>query len=185
MLYTLKYRLDKGKLFKDFDLVFVAHYHDRITLGENIHYIGSSRQHNFGEDVKKGYVLLNSDSSFSYIDNQVNVKYITFREKYEDIDKNFFLEIRDTANEGYKVKVIIDCTTAQKSLLNKKDFVEAGASKVEFKDEKIKDKSASTASITSRFNKDGLKTAYVDFCEDKDNADPGFGLGYIDLIEIN
>jgi len=36
--------------FSHFDNVFVGHYHNRSDVGENIHYIGSARPSNYGED---------------------------------------------------------------------------------------------------------------------------------------
>ena len=41
-----------AKIFESFDKVLVGHYHNRTKIkGTNIEYIGSSRQHNFGEDL--------------------------------------------------------------------------------------------------------------------------------------
>lgn len=42
--------------------------------GTVIEYIGSSRQHNFGEDEDKGYTLLYSDGSYEFIKNHVNIR---------------------------------------------------------------------------------------------------------------
>ena len=48
-----------AKLFEPFDKVLVGDYHNRTKIkGTAIEYIGSSRQHNFGEDEEKGYTLL-------------------------------------------------------------------------------------------------------------------------------
>lgn len=171
-------------IFKDFDTVLVAHYHNRVHIdGTNIHYVGSSRQHNFGEDTDKGYTLIYNDGSFEYLDNNVNTKYITFEEEYDDIDKSFFKEITSAKEDGFRVRVIIHCKSTQRKLINKKDFVEAGAAKVEIKEEKVKEsKSSSTGSL--RFNKDGLKTSYSEYCEEKGTEDPEFGLKYIDNINL-
>jgi len=54
-------------LFKDFDLVFLGHYHDRSKVGENIQYIGSTHQGNFGEDEAKGCAILYDDLSYEFI----------------------------------------------------------------------------------------------------------------------
>ena len=48
-----------AKIFEDFDKVFVGHYHNRTIIDKTrIEYIGSSRQHNFGEDEEKGYTVI-------------------------------------------------------------------------------------------------------------------------------
>jgi len=50
---------------KVFRNVKVGHYHNRSKLGDNIEYIGSTRQNNFGEDSDKGYTITESDTGES------------------------------------------------------------------------------------------------------------------------
>jgi len=172
-------------IFEEFDTVLVAHYHNRLHLkGTNIHYVGSSRQHNFGEDMAKGYTLIHSDGSFSFLENKVNTKYKTLTEDYAEIDKDFFSDIRDYADGGYKVRVIIHCKSTERKSINKRDFVEAGASKVEIIEEKITKEGVTVSCGTSRYNKEGLKDAYVEFLTKKDDVDAEFGLKYLDLIRM-
>ena len=66
-----------ASVFKPFKKVLVGHYHDRCKVGENIEYTGASRQHNYGEDDKKGYTVLFSDGSTQFIQNEANVRYTT------------------------------------------------------------------------------------------------------------
>ena len=55
-----------ARIFSPFDKVFVGHYHNRTVIpGTGIEYIGSSRQHNFGEDEEKGYTVLYTDARTS------------------------------------------------------------------------------------------------------------------------
>lgn len=54
------------KLFKQFDKVFIGHYHNRSIHG-NIEYIGSIQSTNFGEDNNKGCTLLYEDGSSELI----------------------------------------------------------------------------------------------------------------------
>lgn len=64
-------------VFSIFDKVFVGHYHNRCTIdGTNVEYIGSSRQHNFGEDEEKGYTVIYPDGHYDFIKNQVNTRYL-------------------------------------------------------------------------------------------------------------
>lgn len=53
--------------FKDFDSVIVGHYHNRSVVGGNIYYVGSTHQHDFGENLDKGFVLFYDDGSFEYL----------------------------------------------------------------------------------------------------------------------
>lgn len=173
-----------AEMFSAFDSVLVGHYHDRVHIeGTNVYYIGSSRQHNFGEDMDKGYTIIYDDGSFEFLENKVNTRYITFDEKFEDINKSTFSEIKTSQKEGYKVRVKIHCKSNQKKLINKIDFVNAGAAKVETIEERIEEKVLVTASSV-RFNKEGLKMSYSDFCEEKGDIEPEFGLKYIDTINI-
>lgn len=57
----------KKELFKDFDQVFIGHFHNYTNINKNIHYIGSVMPINFGEDNNKGCVLLNDDGTFEHI----------------------------------------------------------------------------------------------------------------------
>jgi DNA repair protein SbcD/Mre11 len=63
-------------IFKQFDDVFIGHYHNSSDHG-NIHYIGSIKPNNFGEDNNKGCTILYDDGSFELIP-------LTFK-KYEKI----------------------------------------------------------------------------------------------------
>ena len=53
-------------MFYKWDKVLVGHYHNRCKF-DNIEYIGSSRQHNFGEDEEKGYTILFSDGDTEFV----------------------------------------------------------------------------------------------------------------------
>lgn len=50
----------KVKQFDIFDSVKIGHYHDGQSFG-NIHYVGASLQHNFGEGLNKGVQILFND----------------------------------------------------------------------------------------------------------------------------
>ncbi len=54
-----------------FDNVYSGHYHDRSIVGHCV-YIGSSYQHNFGENLGKGVCILYWDSEF----NSLECKYV-------------------------------------------------------------------------------------------------------------
>lgn len=52
-------------IFKQFDNVFVGHYHDQSSI-HNVHYIGSAIQKNFGENNQKGFTIVYDDGSFEF-----------------------------------------------------------------------------------------------------------------------
>jgi len=57
----------EADFFNQYDLVFTGHYHNSSQVGENIHYIGSAYQANFGEDENKGFTILCDDLSFYHV----------------------------------------------------------------------------------------------------------------------
>lgn len=80
-----------------FDFTFIGHYHDYQELANgSIVYIGSSHQHNFGEDDLKGLTVMNEDTSidqfkfdtkeFKMI--QIDLNTVPF-EKVEELSKKY------------------------------------------------------------------------------------------------
>lgn len=170
-------------IFEDFDDVFVAHYHNRAEIGNNIHYIGSSRQHNFGEDINKGYTIVFEDGTFDFLPNRVNLKYITIKVDFEDINESLFHEIKIAKDDGCRVRVIVCCKSSQKKLINKNEIKDAGAAKVEIEEELAKDKKTTSKAGYVKFtSKKNIETAYKTFADDKNLEDPELGLRYIDKI---
>lgn len=119
--------------FKFFDKVLIGHYHDASKIGDNIHYIGSSYQANFGENITdKGFTVLYSDGSLKFFkskfkkyikvkldasdnssiqnelelhkDSEDNVRFI-FQGKKTDIDK---INLSKFTDEGIDCKFEVD-----------------------------------------------------------------------------
>jgi len=56
---------------KFWDKVLVGHYHDASEVGDNIFYIGSAYQANYGEDITdKGFTILYSDGSIKFRESE-------------------------------------------------------------------------------------------------------------------
>lgn len=170
-------------IFKEFDKVFVAHYHNRCTVKPNIEYIGSSRQHNFGEDEMKGYTVLYSNGSHEFIRNQANIRY-----KVIDVDagqanthlKDRLEEIRQDGR--YRTKVRVHGSAAQTSNINKQDFLQAGASKVEVVTEEATLTDVPSADLSEKFDGGKIRESYQEFCRVKDiNVEPG--MDYLSKVE--
>ena len=94
-----------AKIFEDFDKVFVGHYHNRTIIDKTrIEYIGSSRQHNFGEDEEKGYTVIYTDGSHEFIKNQANTRYRVIDVAAERAGLHLMDELREIDADGrYKV----------------------------------------------------------------------------------
>lgn len=171
-----------SNIFKDFDRVFVAHYHNRMKLSEtNIEYIGSSRQHNFGEDEEKGYTVIFSDGSTQFIKNAVNVRFKNIEVPFDKLGVMLIDEIDELKHQGYKIKVKIHCTNEQVSSVNKQEIIAAGASKVEIMQEEVEETGVQQ-SVFIKFDKSGIKTAYSEFCESKNIDDVETGIRYLSAI---
>lgn len=174
-----------AEIFNDFRAVLCGHYHNRIELaGTDIMYIGSSRQNNFGEDDQKGYTILYDDGTISFVQNEVNTRYASLEVDIEDIDDAFLQKLSDYHNcapTPYKVRVRVKCTDAQAKTYDKKILLDAGASKVEFKTEKMETIVTQSSSIDEKYDKNGIKKEYQAFCSDK-NIDSKLGMKYLDKI---
>lgn len=174
-----------ANIFKPFDKVLVGHYHNRTKIkGTNIEYIGSSRQHNFGEDEEKGYTILYSDGSHKFVKNEVNVRYKVIDIPFEKINIHLFDLLNEAKADGrYKTKVRIHCLTSQASSINKQKLIESGANKVEIITEDIEEVNVSRSSLFEKFDNNQIKKTYEDFCEEKEIADASLGLSYLSKID--
>lgn len=170
-----------ASLFKDFRKVLVGHYHDRCKVGDNIEYIGASRQHNFGEDEEKGYTILYSNGSTEFIKNQVNTRFTTFTIK-ADTPEDIQVEIKKAVENGNKVRVKVECKAEDAALINKQAILDMGVSKLEIKAETPSVEAVSQA-LETKYDKTGIKSEYVTFCDRKNIKDVETGLCYLDKIQ--
>ena len=171
-------------IFSCWDKVLVGHYHDRcVVKGTNIEYIGSSRQHGFGEDEEKGYTLLYSDGSTKFVKNTVNVRYVTLRKRYDEIFSGSFKdEVMSYTSNNYKVRVIIECKAGQSNSVNKSLLFDMGISKVELIDESSPIKIVSQESLNERYDKSGIIKMYHEFCDKNSIGNVDFGVKYLNPI---
>lgn len=171
------------ELFMDFKKVLAGHYHNRCRIKNTpIEYIGSSRQHNFGEDDEKGYTILYSDGSTEFIQNQINTRFKTFILNADKVDE--FELLKDPL---YKYKVQVNCTEKQTKLFDKQKWLEKGFDKVEVIAQSAKDTSSDSSAITEKYDKLGIKKEYQNYCEEN-SIDSRLGIKYLEgqnYVEIN
>lgn len=175
-----------ANIFSKFDAVLVGHYHDRKKIkGTNIEYIGASRQHNFGEDEKKGYTVLYTDGSHEFIQNQANMRYKVMEIEAIDINSDVLDEIEDIKAEGrYRVKVKVNCNDKEAAnfAMTKQALIDAGAMRVEVVNEDITVATTEAQSLDSKYDKNGIKREYSEYCSENEiNVD--LGLQYLDKID--
>lgn len=174
-----------AKIFEEFDKVFVGHYHNRTIIDKTrIEYIGSSRQHNFGEDEEKGYTVIYTDGSHEFIKNQANTRYRVIDVSAERAGLHLMDELREIdANGRYKVKVRVHAPQAAMKSVDKAALLDAGATKVELiaDDEEMLEVAAS--SLFEKFDSHRIRETYEEFCREKQIDDVAIGLEYLSKIE--
>ncbi|MCY1134019.1 phosphoesterase [Bacteroides fragilis] len=172
-------------IFKDFDKVFVGHYHNRCMVnGTNIEYIGSSRQGNFGEDENKGYTVINADGSTQFIKNQVNIRYKVMDIPVESVNTNLSDELEEIKTDGrYRVKVRIHSNSAEITGINKDALLDAGANKVEIITEETEMLDVEESSLFDKYDSLKIKENYQHFCKKKDIENVTLGLSYLSNIK--
>lgn len=174
-----------AKIFEDFDKVFVGHYHNRTIIDKTrIEYIGSSRQHNFGEDEEKGYTVIYTDGSHEFIKNQANTRYRVIDVAAERAGLHLVDELREIDADGrYKVKVRVHAPQAAMKSVDKAALLDAGATKVELiaDDEEMLEVAAS--SLFEKFDSHRIRETYEEFCREKQIDDVAIGLEYLSKIE--
>ena len=174
-----------AKIFEEFDKVFVGHYHNRTIIPKTrIEYIGSSRQHNFGEDEEKGYTVIYTDGSHEFIKNQANTRYRVIDVAAERASLHLMDELREIDADGrYKVKVRVHAPQAAMKSVDKAALLDAGATKVELiaDDEEMLEVAAS--SLFEKFDSHRIRETYEEFCREKQIDDVAIGLEYLSKIE--
>lgn len=174
-----------AKIFEDFDKVFVGHYHNRTIIDKTrIEYIGSSRQHNFGEDEEKGYTVIYTDGSHEFIKNKVNTRYRVIDVAAERAGLHLMDELCEIDADGrYKVKVRVHAPQAAMKSVDKAALLDAGATKVELiaDDEEMLEVAAS--SLFEKFDSHRIRETYEEFCREKQIDDVAIGLEYLSKIE--
>ena len=174
-----------AKIFEEFDKVFVGHYHNRTIIDKTrIEYIGSSRQHNFGEDEEKGYTVIYTDGSHEFIKNHANTRYRVIDVAAERAGLHLMDELREIDADGrYKVKVRVHAPQAAIKSVDKAALLDAGATKVELiaDDEEMLEVAAS--SLFEKFDSHRIRETYEEFCREKQIDDVAIGLEYLSKIE--
>ncbi|WP_165045078.1 metallophosphoesterase [Dysgonomonas sp. ZJ709] len=172
-------------IFSDLDRVFVGHYHNRcIIKGTHIEYIGSSRQHNFGEDEEKGYTVLYNDGSQEFIKNKVNTRYLNIDIPIEKMNIHLTDRLEELKAEGrYKVKVRVHASTADATSINKNELIKCGASKVEIITQDPEVTEIVSTSLFVKFDNNQIQENYQEFCREKKIEDISLGLTYLLKID--
>lgn len=166
-------------MFDDFDKVFVGHYHNRCRVAPRIEYIGSSRQHNFGEDEEKGYTVLFTDGTTEFIKNRANRRFMVLDIPDDKVDIHLTDRLEELKEDGrYKVKVRIHTGEAGTSSIDKSKLLEAGAAKVEVVTEEIHVTQTTETGLFEKYDGGKIRDSYCLFCTEK-GINEELGLSYL------
>lgn len=174
-----------AKMFHKWDYVFVGHYHNRAQIrNTKIEYIGSSRQHNFGEDEMKGYTVLYNDGSTEFIQNKINLRFKVIDVDADQVDIHLTDLLDEMKADGhYRTKVRVHTTSARASSIPKEKLLTAGASKVEIITEETEAADVSASSLFEKFDTHKIRETYEEFCREKEIAEVELGLSYLSKID--
>lgn len=174
-----------AKIFEEFDRVFVGHYHNRTVIARTrIEYVGSSRQHNFGEDEEKGYTLLYTDGCHEFIKNRVNIRYRVIDAPVEGAGLFLQDELREIGKNGrYRVKVRVHAPAAAMKSVDKAALLEAGAAKVELVADDGEPAATLSSSLFEKFDNRRIRETYEEFCREKQIDEVALGLSYLSKID--
>lgn len=171
-----------GTQFSHFDEVWVGHYHNQSFIEPNIRYIGSAYQSNYGEDADKGFTILNDDGSSYFIQSKFK-QYIKLKLDITD-EKAIKAAEKQYKNSDDNVRFIFEGEEAELKNVNKEKFASLGIDVTFNKDSAVPiDNNGLIEKATSvSFDRQGIDSAFVTFCEMKHIEDNSIGVKYLKQI---
>jgi len=168
-----------NKAFSSFDKVLVGHYHDQSLVGDNIYYIGSAYQANFGENEDKGLTIINDygDIEFIKLEFPKYVKYIIDAKDLSIKEINSLISEK-TNNSQNNIRVVIKGEEKDVKSIDKTLLINGGISIVQDIVSNFADVDQRDEDFVS-FNKDLIKEEFERFCEIK-KTDKDYGLNIIE-----
>lgn len=166
----------KASMFKDFDRVFLGHYHNAQQPARNVFHLPSVAQNNFGEDEDKGFTVLYDDLSFETVRSHFKpYRSVTLdagtvaREEVESVVKQ--AEIGDSY-----MRVVLTGTQEQVKGVDRRKLQNAGVNvKVKYSDVEVSEASEQTE--VKELSGTDIKDKFVKFCEANNyNVEEGLAL---------
>lgn len=161
--------------FNKFDKVLVGHYHNQQQF-DNIYYIGSAYQANYGEDENKGFTLLYDDGSIEFIQSKFP-KYINYEIDVQDLTSKEIVQLQEERKKsGDNIKIKIKGDEAKVKSFDTSLLTQAGIT-YELKSNAItKPLSDEEMSTNITHDKKTITDAFGKFCKDNKIKDNKYGL---------
>jgi len=169
-------------LFKPFDKVLVGHFHDKTDLGENIHYVGATIQHNYREDVDKGIVAIYDDLSVGYIPVDFP-KYKVFEYDIADIkNKKLIANLIEEIELGNHIRIVLQGDDREIKAVDLTEIKLLGIDVKRKSEINISDNDEQLIELIE-FDSKKIVEEFKSFCE-KEKLDTNKGLEYLKEINI-
>ena len=166
----------KPSMFKDFDKVFLGHFHQMHQISKNIFHIPSIRPANFGENNDKGVTVLYDDGSHELI----KLKFQEYHTVKIDLTSTSKKEINELKKEhagsenNIRFKFIGDESTNKS--ISKEEFESVGI-KVETELKELQYEEADYQ--VEKLDKMGIEDEFKEYCE-REDKDYETGKKYLD-----
>lgn len=148
----------KSELFKQFDKVYVAHYHNKQKVSDNIEYLGSLYPANYGEDNQKGIHIVDEDMNLEFIKLDFP-EYYHYKFKTSDI-KDIRRKLKEI-DQKHNIRFTIKGNEEEIENFNKKIFddylIEVRYEK-EYSDKNVELK---------KYKIEDIYSSFEEFCKDK------------------
>ena len=157
------------EMFDCFEVVLCGHYHDKSIVGSNIYYIGSTLQHNYGENDDKGIVLLYNDGTFEYLETKFP-KYIKIEISVDELNLKLINELeKERIETGDDIRLIIKGEKSKIQSIKKSLFSDTGLSvKTEINEIQEQILKAETQDSIVSFDSGKIKEYFFTFCMDNE-----------------
>ena len=170
-------------IFKDFDKVFLGHFHDPQQPAKNIFHLSSIQQNNFGENNQKGFTVLYSDGSHELVRSKFK-EYVKVKIDVDKVSKkelnDLVTEYSNQAKDSY-VRFILEGTEDKIKSINK-DVLQSSGIDIKTVNKEIENVTVDFDEIEiKKYTKDDLLDEFQMFCEEYDK-DYEKGLEYIKTI---
>lgn len=155
-------------LLKNFNQVFLGHYHNHQQVYKNTFHIPSIRQMNFGEDNEKGFTLIYDDFSTKFIKSNF-IEYETLSLDINKIDSRTLKDLEEevVSSQGQvKVRVNFVGDTSKLKAIDTSKLKAIGV-KLKYQDTSVPNQTIESCEVQD-FESDGaMIQIFEEFCYEK------------------
>lgn len=172
--------------FSKYSLVIIGHYHNRSNTAHNIMYMGSAYQSNFGEDSKKGFMLLSETDDGGFETEFIQSHFPEYKKVVLDLNEVTPVEaerlIEDYDTENDNVRFVFKGSYEKINAIDKNKFKRQGVDvKLESLELEVGIIEAQNEEFVS-FDKEEIKKEFDSFCDSNEIDNKETGKKYLTQI---